>query len=154
MGLREIVLVVIAVVLGGLLTLSVAPSMTASGSAVKAGVLNGEVETVAAGSKLWMVNNSANGTFTGISPTNIGAGVPLEISSDKFVSKVASTINYAVAAATTSSTDDSFQVTISGLDAISGSETSMKSMLEAKYGTANITDAAADDGILIVKIRG
>lgn len=153
MGFREIAMIVVAIILGGILTLSIAPSMSASGNAVRAGVLNGEVETVAASAKMWMANNTA-GTFNGISATAIGTGVPLTVTGGKYVSKAAGGVTYEVAAATSTSTDDSFTITVEGLSSVSGAEAAMKSMLIGKYDTGNVTDTVATDGILVVKIRG
>lgn len=154
-GFREIALLVVGIILGSIAVLGVAPSVSASGSAVKAGVLNGEVETVAAGARLWMVNNGT--TFAGINPETMGAVIPLVVSgtgsSSVYTSKVVNTVTYSVAAATSSSANDSFEITISNLDDVSGAEASMKSMLTSKYDTG-VTDTTPGDGILVVKIRG
>ena len=159
MAFREIAMIVVSLILVGILGLSVAPSITASGDATKTSVVASEFETIIKTSKMWMTNNSIAGDFTGInaaSMSNILPTVAVEISgaTSAFVSKVDSNIKYKIISATTSSTNDSIEITISGLTSIADIEAALKTSLSNMYGSANITDSVVNDGILIVKIKG
>ncbi len=162
MGFREIAMIVVSLILVGILGLAVAPSITASGDATKTSVVGSEIETVAKASKMWMTNNSIRGDFTGITAEAISGtlstmSVAGSGSSSKLISKVISSINYEISSTTTNSTDDSVQITISGLTAISGAEASLKTTLTNIYGVLNVSEGSggtSSDGILIIKVKG
>ncbi len=156
MGFREIAMIVVSLILVGILGLAVAPSITASGDATKTSVVASEFDSVLSASKMWMANNSTAGNFNGVTAQAMSAQIPNLTASGSgatstLVSKVNTSITYQIASATTTSTDDSVQITISGLTAISGAEASLATSLATK-GT--VTNTSATDGILVVKIRG
>lgn len=159
MGFKEIAMIVVSLILGAILALNVAPSISASGDATKTSVLNSEFESVVGAAKMWMATSSTSGNFNGITVAKMRSNIPnLDVDNEttptKFVSKIDPSISYAIAASTTTGTDDSVTVTWSGLDKVSGAEASLKATLASKYGSSNVTDAAATDGILVVKVRG
>jgi hypothetical protein len=155
MGFREIAMIIVSLILGGILALNVAPSISASGDATKTSMLNGEFESINSAAKMWMSNNSTTGTFNGLTPTAMTNTIPnLTITALKFTSKVNSAVNYDVASATTTSTDDSALITINGLNTTTGAEAALKTSFTTKYGAAAITDTVTTDGILVVKVRG
>lgn len=159
MGFREIAMIVVALILGGILALNVAPSISASGDATKASMLNSEFESIASASKMWMANNSTTGNFTGINAEEVSDTIPNLVLSgtgatSSLTSKLTGDISYSIASGTSSSTDDSVVLTVNGLDNINKAEASVKNALVAKYGASNVTDTDAADGILVVKVRG
>lgn len=93
-------LVLTVLTLGGV-TISSYQSMDAS----KSKLVASEVGNVATAAKLWMANNSTDGTFTGISATAMTKYIPdLVVDGDgKFTSKTVPAITIAVAADTDTS---------------------------------------------------
>jgi hypothetical protein len=159
MGFKEIAMIVVSLILAGILALNIAPSISASGNATKASVLNSEIESIAGAGKMWMANNSSTGTFTGINAEAMTSTIPALTmtgtgATSKFTSKVLNTIEYTIASATTTSADDSIQITVVNLDDISTAEATMASALTAKYGATAVTNTSTTDGTIIVKIQG
>jgi hypothetical protein len=157
MGFKEIAMIVVSLILGGILALNVAPSISASGDATKTSVVNSEFESVTSAARMWMANISTTGTFTGITAQAMSANIPNLVlngtgATSKLESKVLSTITYGVAAGGTG--DNSVVITISGLSGVTGAEASLATSLIAKYGTESVTNTTADDGIIVVTVRG
>lgn len=77
-----------------------------------------EVGNVAAASKIWLANNSTDGTFTGVTAAKAGTYIPdLAIASLAFTSKVVPAVNYTPAAGLTTS---QVVISIAGLTAAQG----------------------------------
>ncbi|MFA6395668.1 MAG: hypothetical protein WCW84_06840 [Sulfurimonas sp.] len=157
MGFKEIAMIVVGLILAGILALAIAPSISASGDSTKASVLNSELESVASAGKMWMVNNTTSGTFTGINAVAMANNLPNLVATGTgatsiFTSKVVGAITYTVVAATSGSTDDSMKITMTGLTGGSAIETSIKNALIAKYLTGNVVNTTP--GTIVVTIRG
>lgn len=168
MGWKEIIMIIIAMILAGILALNNAPSISASGAAAKTSVLSSETSSVVAAAKLWMANNSTTGVFTGITPTAMSSTIPnLTVTGGKLVSKINSGITYDVTPMSASGTDDSILVTISGLGAVAGAEAALTTDFNNIYGAStthvyneavnSLTDVGTYDatgGVIKIMIRG
>ncbi len=159
MGFKEIAMIVVALILAGILGLSVAPSISASGVATTTSMLNSEFESVISAGKLWVVNNSGVANFNGITSQGISGNIPNLTrvgtgATSTLSSKVKSGISYQLASGQTTAADDSIVVTISGLSIVTNAETNLKTTIANKYGLSAITDTTAGDGVLIIKVHG
>jgi hypothetical protein len=97
-----------------------------------------EVGNVAAASKIWLANNSTDGTFTAVTAANTGTYIPdLAIASTAFTSKVVPAVSYTP---TVGSPASKVVITIAGLTLAQGNL--LNTALTGKACTvAHVTDA-------------
>lgn len=151
MAKTDVIMWAVSFVILLLVGLSVAPSLTSSSSTARIAVINSELSTIRQASILWVAQNSPTGDFTGISATGVSIQLPaLVLSSGKFQSKASASITYTITPKSGDSTQ--LEISIDGLSAISGSETSIKTSQTLIATT--VTDATAGDGTLVIDFKG
>lgn len=148
--MKELLMLLATLVLGAIIGTGVYPIMSKSQDAGRVSLVNTEIGSIKTAALLWLVKDS-DGTFTSVSVANLTSYVPgFTVTSNKFVSKANSDITYDVAVKTGDSTQ--FTITVAGLTAISGAETSVKTTQTSI--AANVTDTSSTDGILALDFRG
>lgn len=151
MAKSEILMWVAGIMMMIILGLAVAPTVTKSGDTARIALVNGELNAIRNTSMLWVAQNSPDGTFTGISSTLLQTYLPgMTLTGGKLVSKANASIQYSIAVK--SGDTSQLAITVEGLDKITGAETSVKASQTAIAAT--VTDATADDGILVLDYRG
>lgn len=151
MAKSEILMWVAGIMMMIILGLAVAPTVTKSGDTARIAVVNSELGTIRNTAMLWVAQNSPDGTFSGITSTNISTYLPgLDLVGGKLVSKANSSITYSIVPKTGDTSQIS--ITLAGLSVIQGAEASIKNSQTAN--TSSIDDTATDDGTLVLNYRG
>jgi len=150
-GKNNLMLLIASFALGILMAGAIGFSVFKASDSIKISLVNNEINTIKTAAITSYLPKSSDGTFTGISNTDITSIIPgLTINAGKLVSKVNSTINYVVTAKTGDSTQ--LEITASGLTALTDLETSVKN---TQTGIAtSVTDTTAGDGILVLAYKG
>ncbi len=151
-GKSEILMVIAAIIMSLAFGLVVGPSINQSTNTPKYAVINSEIGNIKNASALWIGANTTDGTYSGITATGVQTYLPgLTLNaSNELVSKVNTGITYVVGPKTGDATQ--LEITVKGLTAVSGAETSVKNTQTSLAST--VTDTTANDGTLVFAYKG
>jgi len=148
--MQNVIYAVIGVILTVAAMYMVSPSISASSEAIQAGMISTEVGAIKNASKMWLANSSSDGTFAAITEADISTLVPDLEQADGNTTLLSKTsgVKHTIAGGTTTNTNDSIVVVITGMTSQAQTDIVDKNVL--KFGTVSGKTASG----LTVTIKG
>lgn len=154
--MQNVIYAVIGVILTVAAMYMVAPSINSSSEAIKANLVATEVSAIKNASKMWLANESKDGTYKDFNNTAITNYLPeLKLDGSDFQSKAGNGVKFTITKATVTTTNDGIQVVIDNLTTKQESivRKSMETLTNETIA-ASATGTNTDTKKMTVKIKG